>query len=90
MLARKEFQLLALIASEAGAVCGRARLIAEIWGTPWPGVDDTMNVHMATLRAKLRRPGLIETVRGHGYRLAPSRTLGAVKRSGRPPKMLAI
>jgi len=69
-LARKEFQILALIAAEAGAVCSRERLIAEIWGQPWAGVQDTLNVHVATLRARLGRPGLIETVRGAGYRLA--------------------
>ncbi|GAA5159531.1 response regulator transcription factor [Pseudonocardia eucalypti] len=68
-LARKEFQILALVAAERGGVCTRERLIAEIWGTPWPGVQDTLNVHVATLRARLRRPDLIKTVRGTGYRL---------------------
>jgi len=69
-LSRKELQILALIASEDGAVCSRERIIAETWGRPWPGAQETVNVHIATLRAKLKRPELIETVRGLGYRLA--------------------
>lgn len=68
-LARKEFQILALVAAQRGAVCTRERLVAEIWGQSWPGVQDTLNVHVATLRAKLNRPDLIKTVRGTGYRL---------------------
>jgi DNA-binding response OmpR family regulator len=69
-LSRKEFQLLAMIAAADGDVCPRERLIAEVWGGTWPGADRTLDVHVATLRTKLNRPGLIETVRGVGYRLA--------------------
>jgi len=69
-LSRKELQILALIAAEDGAVCPRERLVAEVWGRPWPGAQETLNVHLATLRAKLKCPDLIETVRGIGYRLA--------------------
>jgi len=71
-LSRKELQILALIAVEDGAVCVRERIVAEVWGRPWPGAQETLNVHVATLRAKLERPELIETVRGLGYRLATS------------------
>jgi DNA-binding response OmpR family regulator len=69
-LSRKEFQVLSMIAAAGGEVCGRERLIAEIWGETWPGANRTLDVHVATLRTKLDRPGLIETVRGVGYRLA--------------------
>lgn len=69
-LARKEFQILTLISAQRGGVCARGRLIEEIWGKPWPGADDALNVHVATLRNKLGYSGLIVTVRGHGYRLA--------------------
>ena len=36
----------------------------------WPGANRTLDVHVATLRTKLGRPSLVETVRGVGYRLA--------------------
>lgn len=69
-LSRKEFELLVVIATADGDVCTRERLIAVVWGQTWPGANRTLDVHVGTLRAKLRRPGLIETVRGVGYRLA--------------------
>lgn len=69
-LSRKEFQVLALLAGEDGAVCSRDRLVTEIWGQPWRGAYDTLNVHVATLRSKIGRPEIIETVRGVGYRLS--------------------
>lgn len=68
-LSRKEFQLLAAIAAAGGDVCKREWLIAEVWGDVWPGANRTLEVHVATLRSKIGRPGLIETVRGVGYRL---------------------
>lgn len=68
-LTRKEFQLLALIAEEDGEVCSRDRLVQEIWGRPWPGAYGTLNVHMRTLRSKIGRSEIIETVHGVGYRL---------------------
>lgn len=68
-LSRKEFQLLSAIAGANGDVCAREFLIAEVWGETWPGVNRTLDVHVATLRTKIDRPGLIETVRGVGYRL---------------------
>jgi DNA-binding response OmpR family regulator len=69
-LSRKEFQVLAVIAAADGDVCPRDRLIAEVWGESWTGANRTLDVHVATLRTKLDRPGLIVTVRGVGYRLS--------------------
>ncbi|PVZ14339.1 response regulator transcription factor [Actinomycetospora cinnamomea] len=69
-LSRKEFAVLALLADADGAVCTRDRLVAEVWGQRWPGADRTLDVHVATLRTKLGRPGMVATVRGVGYRLA--------------------
>jgi len=69
-LSRKEFQVLSLLAGARGAVCSRDRIVAEVWGRPWPGANRTLDVHIATLRTKLGRPGLVQTVRGVGYRLA--------------------
>jgi len=68
-LSRKEFQVLALLAAAKGAVCTRSRIVAEVWGRTWAGANRTLDVHVATLRTKLGRPELVQTVRGVGYRL---------------------
>jgi DNA-binding response OmpR family regulator len=68
-LTRKEFQVLALLATSGGAVCTRSRIVAEVWGRSWAGANRTLDVHVATLRTKLGRPDLVQTVRGVGYRL---------------------
>jgi len=65
----KEFDLLALLAAEAGAVVERERLLREVWQTTWYGSSKTIDVHVASLRRKLGDPGWIETVRGIGLRL---------------------
>jgi DNA-binding response OmpR family regulator len=73
-LTRKEFQVLAMLASSGGAVCTRNRIVAEVWGRSWAGANRTLDVHIASLRTKLGRGELIQTVRGVGYRLgAPGR-----------------
>ncbi|GAA1310796.1 response regulator transcription factor [Saccharothrix xinjiangensis] len=69
-LSRKEFQVLALVVAAGGAVCTRERILAEVWGRTWAGANRTLDVHVATLRTKLGRPALLETVRGVGYRLS--------------------
>jgi DNA-binding response OmpR family regulator len=69
-LTRKEFQILALLATAGGTVCTRGRIVAEVWGRSWPGANRTLDVHVGTLRTKLGRPELVATVRGVGYRLA--------------------
>ncbi|WP_112466734.1 response regulator transcription factor [Streptomyces triticisoli] len=68
-LTRKEFDLLALLAQRPGVVFRREQIISEVWRTNWEGTGRTLEVHVASLRSKLRRPALIETVRGVGYRL---------------------
>ncbi|GAA4007015.1 MULTISPECIES: response regulator transcription factor [Allokutzneria] len=75
-LSRKEFQMLALLVAARGSVCTRERIISEVWGRTWSGVNRTLDVHVATLRTKLGRPDLIETVRGVGYRLAAATPAG--------------
>ncbi|GAA1923480.1 response regulator transcription factor [Streptomyces sodiiphilus] len=69
-LTRKEFDLLALLAQRPGVVFRREQIISEVWRTNWEGTGRTLEVHVASLRAKLGHPGLVETVRGVGYRLA--------------------
>ncbi|WP_405776483.1 response regulator transcription factor [Streptomyces sp. NBC_00859] len=68
-LTRKEFDLLALLAQRPGVVFRREQIISEVWQTSWEGTGRTLEVHVASLRSKLRLPALIETVRGVGYRL---------------------
>ena len=68
-LTLKEFDLLALLASEPGVVVDRQRILREVWDTTWYGSSKTVDVHVAALRKKLGDPTLIETVRGIGLRL---------------------
>jgi DNA-binding response OmpR family regulator len=63
-----EFELLAALAEGAGRVVTREELLAQVWGTTFPGGTRTIDVHVAQLRKKLARPELITTVRGTGYR----------------------
>jgi two-component system, OmpR family, response regulator RegX3 len=69
-LTPKEFDLLALLADDPGAVCSRQRILDEVWDPHWYGPTKTLDVHVASLRRKLGHPELIETVRGVGYRLS--------------------
>ncbi|EST38726.1 hypothetical protein N566_05895 [Streptomycetaceae bacterium MP113-05] len=69
-LARKEFDLLSMLMQADGDLLTREALMEAIWETCWVGASRTLDVHVATLRSKLGRPGLIETVRGVGYRIA--------------------
>ncbi|MEE1751685.1 response regulator transcription factor [Streptomyces sp. SP18CS02] len=73
-LTRKEFDLLALLAQRPGVVFRREQIISEVWRTSWEGTGRTLEVHVASLRAKLAMPALIETVRGVGYRLVAPAT----------------
>ena len=70
----KEFDLLALLALDPGAVCERQRILDEVWDPHWYGPTKTLDVHIASLRRKLGDPGWIETVRGVGYRLRAEAT----------------
>ena len=69
-LTGKEFDLLTVLARNAGAVVDRERILREVWHTTWYGSSKTVDVHVAALRRKLGDPALIETVRGVGLRLA--------------------
>ena len=64
----KEFDLLALLAAEAGRVVTRERIMREVWDTAWMGSTKTLDNHILTLRSKLG-DGAITTLRGIGYRL---------------------
>jgi two-component system, OmpR family, response regulator RegX3 len=68
-LTPREFDLLALLASDPGAAISRERIFEDVWETRWFGSPKTIDVHIAALRRKLGDPGWIETVRGVGFRL---------------------
>ncbi len=68
-LSRKEFELLSMLVQAEGAAVTREVLMGGIWDTCWVGASRTLDVHVSSLRAKLDRPGLVETVRGVGYRV---------------------
>jgi len=69
----KEFDLLALLLSEAGSVVTRERIMAEVWDEHWFGSTKTLDMHIAALRRKLSEHGPasggITTLRGVGYRM---------------------
>ena len=74
-LTPKEFDLLAFLAEDPGAVCGRQQVLEQVWDPHWYGPTKTLDVHVASLRKKLGDPRWIETVRGVGFRLRmPSET----------------
>jgi len=68
-LTPKEFDILAALVRDPGAVLSRRRLLEEVWQTTWYGSAKTIDVHVGALRRKLGDPGWIETVRGVGFRL---------------------
>ncbi|MER7459119.1 response regulator transcription factor [Micromonospora sp. NPDC126480] len=71
VLTRKEFELLLALARQPGTVVPRERLLMDVWQTTWRS-GHTLDVHVAALRGKLDDAGLVETVRGVGYRLRPA------------------
>ncbi|MCU1358344.1 MAG: response regulator with CheY-like receiver domain and winged-helix DNA-binding domain [Acidimicrobiales bacterium] len=72
-LTRKEFDLLAFLAEDPGATRTRRQILESVWDAHWYGPTKTIDVHVASLRRKLDRPDLIDTVRGVGYRLCTDR-----------------
>jgi DNA-binding response OmpR family regulator len=64
----KEFDLLAYLMQNRGAVLSRDVLLERVWGFEYEGGTRTVDVHVAQLRRKLGRPDLIRTIRGSGYK----------------------
>jgi len=70
---KKEFELLALLASNRGKVFTREALLDAIWGSNVVVVDRTVDVHVRKVREKLGGDAnLIETIKGVGYRFKES------------------
>jgi two-component system, OmpR family, response regulator len=68
-LTSREFDLLAALLAHPGVVLSRDRLLELAWQGEFAGGTRTVDVHVAQLRRKLDRPGLVETVRGAGYKV---------------------
>lgn len=67
-LTYKEYELLKLLMSNAGIVTTREVILDRIWGIDFEGESRTLDMHIKTLRQKLREEGsLIKTVRNVGY-----------------------
>jgi DNA-binding response OmpR family regulator len=71
-LTRTEASLLVLLLRDAGLAVTRERMVRDVWGGTWPGAEQTIDVHMSSLRRKLNAAGgvkdRITTLRGIGYR----------------------
>ena len=67
ILARKEFELVALLASKPGKVFLRSEILNRIWGTEVIVGDRTIDVHIRKIRQKLG-VDCITTVKGVGYK----------------------
>jgi DNA-binding response OmpR family regulator len=74
-LARKEFDLLALLVRHVGEVVTRERIMSEVWDENWFGSTKTLDMHVSWLRRKLgddaADPRHLVTVRGVGLRFEP-------------------
>lgn len=71
-LTTKEFDVLALLSEDRGAVVTRDRLMDEVWDSNWYGSTKTLDVTVGRLRQKLEEseaPARVVTVRGVGFRL---------------------
>lgn len=69
-LTLKEFELLCLLVESPGIVFTREQLLEKVWGFDFMGETRTCDVHIGTLRTKLKSAGAyIKTVRGLGYKL---------------------
>lgn len=72
-LARKEFDLLLVLAQRHGDVVSKRELMAEVWRQPSGGAERTLEVHLSWLRRKLGEtaatPRYLHVIRGIGVKL---------------------
>lgn len=66
-LPKKEFELLALLASKPGKVFEREVILDTVWGKDIIVGDRTIDVHIRKLREKIGK-NCIQTVKGVGYK----------------------
>jgi two-component system OmpR family response regulator len=77
-LTAREFALLELLARHPGQVFSRERIVETLWSADFTAESNVVEVYVRSVRRKVdggRRDGLIETVRGLGYRLHATRSL---------------
>lgn len=71
-LTPREFELLAALMKSAGKVVSREDLLRDAWGWEYLTETKTVDTHIKRLRDKISTagydPGLVETIRGYGYR----------------------
>jgi two-component system alkaline phosphatase synthesis response regulator PhoP len=67
ILAKKEFELLYLLAAQPGRVFLRNEILSQVWGNDVIVGDRTIDVHVRKIRVKLGID-LITTVKGVGYK----------------------
>lgn len=64
----KEYELLYYLAQNKGIVLSRDKIMDAVWGYDYLGESRTVDVHIAFLRQKLGKSGvMIKTVRNVGY-----------------------
>lgn len=75
MLTYQEYEFLRFLAANPNRTFTRTALLHRVWGYDYLGGTRTVDVHVTRLRAKLGTPAaeFLQTVRGVGYRLSPSR-----------------
>ena len=69
-LSQREFELLLFLVKNAGDVQPRQTILDAVWGTPFVGDPNTLDVYMGYLRKKVEAKGeaqLLHTVRGVGF-----------------------
>jgi DNA-binding response OmpR family regulator len=73
-LTTMEFDVLLMLAKDAGNVVKREDLYTDVMGTTFDGIDRGMDVHISRIRRKLQHSGFdpsrLKSVRGAGYLLA--------------------
>ena len=66
----KEYELLYYLMNNAGIVLSRDKILEAVWGYDFEGESRTVDMHIKTLRQKLREHGgLIKTIRNVGYKI---------------------
>lgn len=81
-LAPKEYDLLAFLTEEPGALMSREQIMEAVWDANWFGPTKTLDVHVAALRRKLEGAITIEAVRGVGFRLIVNESGAGSSRQG--------
>ena len=70
ILTYKEFELLIFLANNKGYVLSRDKIVETIWGFEFSGESRTVDMHIKTLRKKLKDSGsIIKTIRNVGYKI---------------------